>query len=80
MPESKRVPTKRLRMQYLRKNVLNKSQHSMAVDLDVSGNLIRHIESGRSDPSIRLAFRIAEYLGSTVDDVFSDLKPTDMSE
>ena len=47
------------------------SQAELARRLAVSRQSINAIETGRSDPSLGLAFRIAEQFGLGVEDVFS---------
>ncbi|WP_235680144.1 helix-turn-helix transcriptional regulator [Paenibacillus albicereus] len=51
----------------------NKSQRGMALDFDVSESFIRTIENGRCNPELKFAFRLAKYLGTTVDRLFGDL-------
>ena len=47
------------------------SQEHLARRLGVSRQSINAIETGRSDPSLALAFRIAELFGLGVEEVFS---------
>ena len=47
------------------------SQADLARKLGVSRQSINAIETGRSDPSLALAFRIAETFGLGIEDVFS---------
>jgi putative transcriptional regulator len=46
------------------------SQAEMARALDVSRQTVISIEADRYSPSLPLAFRIARYFGSTVDEMF----------
>jgi putative transcriptional regulator len=46
------------------------TQADLAVKLDVSRQTINALEAGRWDPSLTLAFAIAELFGRTVDDMF----------
>ena len=46
------------------------SQAELAERLDVSRQSVNAIETGRYDPSLPLAFRIAELLGMRIEDVF----------
>lgn len=46
------------------------SQAEMAKALDVSRQTVISIEADRYSPSLPLAFRIARYFGSTVDEMF----------
>jgi putative transcriptional regulator len=46
------------------------SQGELAQRLDVSRQSVNAIETGRYDPSLPLAFRIAELFGLTIDEVF----------
>jgi putative transcriptional regulator len=47
------------------------SQSDLAHRLGVSRQSVNAIETGRSDPSLALAFRIAELFGLGVEEVFS---------
>jgi putative transcriptional regulator len=47
------------------------SQADLARRLGVSRQSVNAIETGRSDPSLALAFRIAELFGLNVEEVFS---------
>lgn len=47
------------------------SQAELAERVDVSRNSINSIENGKFDPSLPLAFRIADAFGLTVEEVFS---------
>jgi putative transcriptional regulator len=46
------------------------SQAELAVRVRVSRNSINAIENGRFDPSLPLAFRIADVFGLSVEEVF----------
>jgi len=46
------------------------SQQDLAERLDVSRQSVNAIETGRYDPSLPLAFRIAELFGLAIEDVF----------
>ncbi len=48
------------------------SQQALAENLDVSRQTINALETGKYDPSIRLAFKIARLFGKTVEEIFSD--------
>ena len=48
----------------------NWSQGDLARRLDVSRQSVNAIETGRYDPSLPLAFRIAELFGLTIEEVF----------
>lgn len=47
------------------------SQAELAERVQVSRNSINAIENGRFDPSLPLAFRIADAFGLTVEEVFT---------
>lgn len=47
------------------------SQHALAEALGVSRQTVISIEKGRFDPSLPLAFRIAETFECAIEDVFS---------
>ena len=46
------------------------SQEELADALEVSRQTIISLEEGRYNPSILLAFRIARYFGTSIEDVF----------
>ena len=48
----------------------NLSQAEVAAALGVSRQTVISIESGRYSPSLPLAFQIARFFGSTVDEMF----------
>ena len=45
-------------------------QDEMAKAMGVSRQTISSLETGRYNPSIQLAFKIARYFGMTIEDVF----------
>ncbi len=47
------------------------SQSELADRLDVSRQSVNAIETGRYDPSLPLAFRIAELFGLAIEDIFT---------
>jgi putative transcriptional regulator len=46
------------------------SQQMLADRLEVSRQSVNAIETGRFDPSLPLAFRIAELFGSPIEEIF----------
>ena len=46
------------------------SQAELAGRLDVSRQAVNAIETGRYDPSLPLAFRIADVFGLAIEDIF----------
>lgn len=46
------------------------SQQDLAVRLEVSRQSVNAIETGRYDPSLPLAFRIADLFGMTIEEIF----------
>ncbi len=48
------------------------SQQDLADLLEVSRQSVNAIETGRYDPSLPLAFRIARLFGKTIEEIFSD--------
>jgi putative transcriptional regulator len=48
----------------------NFSQASLAEKLDVSRQTINAIETGRYDPSLPLAFKLAEVFNINIEDIF----------
>lgn len=54
------------------------TQDNLAQALGVTRQTILAIEKGKYDPSLDLAFKIARYFNTTVDEVFSyDPQPTE---
>ncbi|MGC4012323.1 MAG: helix-turn-helix transcriptional regulator [Pseudomonas sp.] len=51
------------------------SQQDLAAQLGVSRQSVIAIESGKFDPSLPLAFRIARVFGLPIEAVFSDTQP-----
>ena len=45
-------------------------QEDLALALEVSRQTIGSLESGRYNPSITLAFKIARYFGSSIEEIF----------
>lgn len=52
----------------------NWSQSDLALALEVSRQTINAIETGKYDPSLPLAFKIAKVFETTVEEIFSDEK------
>lgn len=50
----------------------NWSQADLAQRLDVSRQSVNAIETGKYDPSLPLAFRIARLFGMTIEAIFQD--------
>lgn len=50
----------------------NWSQAELAVQLDVSRQAVNAIETGKHDPSLPLAFRIARLFNMSIEEVFDD--------
>lgn len=50
------------------------SQAELAMQLDVSRQAINAIETGKHDPSLPLAFRIARLFGLHIEEIFDDAK------
>ena len=48
------------------------SQQILAEHLDVSRQTINAIETGKYDPSLPLAFKIARLFGCQIEDIFED--------
>jgi len=48
------------------------SQAALGEKLDVSRQTINAIETGRYDPSLPLAFKIARLFACTIEDIFED--------
>lgn len=52
------------------------SQGDLAERLDVSRHSVNAIETGRYDPSLPLAFKIAELFGLAIEDIFTSPSKT----
>jgi putative transcriptional regulator len=50
----------------------NWSQADLADRLDVSRQSVNAIETGKFDPSLPLAFKIARLFGQTIESIFED--------
>jgi len=50
----------------------NWSQADLADKLDVSRQAVNAIETGKHDPSLPLAFRIARLFDTTIEEIFDD--------
>ncbi len=50
----------------------NWSQAELALRLDVSRQAVNAIETGKHDPSLTLAFRIARLFKQSIEEVFDD--------
>lgn len=46
------------------------TQSDLAEAVDVSRQTISAIEAGRYNPSLELAFRLADYFGCSIEDIF----------
>jgi putative transcriptional regulator len=55
------------------------SQGDLAARLDVSRQSVNAIETGKYDPSLPLAFRIAELFGLSLEDIFTSPSKEDRS-
>lgn len=51
------------------------SQADLAEKLNVSRQTVNAIETGKYDPSLPLAFKIAELFGLKIEDIFTPDKP-----
>nr|WP_286674669.1 MULTISPECIES: helix-turn-helix transcriptional regulator [unclassified Clostridium] len=50
------------------------TQEDLAIDLGVNRSTISEIERGTFNPSLKLAFSIANYFGRTIDEIFEILE------
>ena len=57
------------RIEEMRKS-LGLTQEELADRLEVSRQTIGSLENGRYNPSIELAFRVARYFGTTIEEIF----------
>ncbi|WP_160679861.1 helix-turn-helix transcriptional regulator [Clostridium sp. C8-1-8] len=53
------------------------TQEDLAIDLGVNRSTISEIERGTFNPSLKLAFSIANYFNKTVDEIFEVLEVDD---
>jgi putative transcriptional regulator len=53
------------------------SQATLGDKLDISRQSVNAIETGRYDPSLPLAFKIARLFGSQIEDIFTDVEDAD---
>ncbi len=50
------------------------TQARLAQELDVSRQTVNAIETGKYDPCLPLAFKIARLFGQAIEDIFTDSK------
>ncbi len=55
------------------------SQGELAQKLDVARQSVNAIETGKYDPSLPLAFRIARLFGRRIEEIFDDQENADMA-
>ena len=48
------------------------TQADLALALEVSRQTVNAIETGRYDPSLPLAFRVARLFGTSIEDIFQE--------
>ena len=48
------------------------TQLDLALELEVSRQTVNAIETGKYDPSLPLAFRLARLFGLSIEDIFQD--------
>jgi putative transcriptional regulator len=48
------------------------TQADLALELEVSRQTVNAIETGKYDPSLPLAFRLARLFGRSIEDIFQD--------
>ena len=53
------------------------TQLNLAVALDVSRQTVNAVETGKYDPSLPLAFRLARLFGLSIEEIFQDQTDTD---
>jgi len=58
----------------------NWSQADLAEKLDVSRQSVNAIETGKYDPSLPLAFKIARVFGLSIEQIFSDEEAAQAAE
>ncbi|TGA96717.1 XRE family transcriptional regulator [Sporolactobacillus shoreae] len=59
------------------RNKKSVSQFKAATDLNITEGQFRNIETGRSNPSVRLMFRMISYFGTPGEELFPDLVEED---
>jgi len=55
----------------------NWTQAELAERLDVSRQTVNALETGKYDPSLPLAFRLARLFGQAIEDIFDDQEGKD---
>jgi len=55
------------------RKMLKLRQEDLAEELSVTRQTINHIENGRNDPSLRLAFRLAKVFNCRVEELFIEV-------
>ena len=58
-----------------RREALGLSQAALGDELGVSRQTVNSIETGKYDPSLPLAFAIARYFNTTIEEIFDDQQP-----
>ncbi|MNW45651.1 anaerobic benzoate catabolism transcriptional regulator [compost metagenome] len=66
------VPSRREQFRKYRSR-FNVSQRQVSLDLNVSENHIRSIESGRGNPDAKLLFKLSKYFDVHPEELFPDL-------
>ncbi|WP_276662294.1 helix-turn-helix transcriptional regulator [Syntrophomonas wolfei] len=56
----------------------NKTKTSVADDLGITRQMLGAIESGKRNPSLKLAQKIADYYGVSIEEIFFEEKGHDM--
>ena len=57
----------------------NWTQAQLAAGLEVSRQTVNAIETGKYDPSLPLAFKIARLFGQRIEDIFTDGESTGLA-
>ncbi|MCL2031892.1 MAG: helix-turn-helix transcriptional regulator [Methanomassiliicoccaceae archaeon] len=52
--------------------MMNITQEELAEALDVSRQTVIAIENGKYDPSLKLAFKISNFFGKSIEEIFSE--------
>jgi len=71
MVRRKKIFNTKIKMLRAEKNL---TQEELAIDLGVNRGTILEIERGTFNPSLKLAFNIANYFEKTVDEIFEYLE------
>ena len=71
MAKRKKIFNTKIKMLRAERNL---TQEDLAIDLGINRGTILEIERGTFNPSLKLAFSIANYFDKTIDEIFQTLE------